>query len=197
MMKLRSALAGARDLAERWPTRMAISPETGLPVCIQTTRLVYEAFRLADFLDVAPMACELVAMNNAARLSIEQGRDLKGACGIEVGPNMENTTGKQGWRGHLILEHPTFLLDLTFAGVVTALKATGFGDVGAYCAEKNKETELVDDVWTSVTEGGNVIMYRPRPELGGWQTSTAWLDFEDIDRQGAERLAQIIRKASG
>lgn len=197
MMKLRSALAGARDLAERWPTRMAISPETGLPVCIQTTRLVYEAFRLADFLDVAPMACELVAMNNKARLSIEQGRDLSGACGIEVGPDAPDTEDLGGWKGHLILEHPTFLLDLTFAGVVEALHATGFGEVGAYCAEKNEETELVEGVWTSVTEGGNVIMYRPRPELGGWQTSTAWVDFEDIDRQGAERLAQIIRKASG
>lgn len=196
-MQLRSALAGARDLASRWPTRIAIAPETGLPVCIQTTRLVYEAFRLAEFLDVTPMPCELVAMNNAARLSIDEGLDIKGACGIEVGPDAPDTESLGGWKGHLILEHPTFLLDLTFAGVVTALKARGFGEVTAFCAEKNTEAELVNGVWTSVTDTGNVIMYRPRPELGGWQTSSAWLDFADIDRMGAARLAQIITKASG
>lgn len=195
-MKLRSALAGAKDLAQRWPNRMAIAPETGLPVCIQTTRLAYEAFRLAGFLDVAPMACELVALNNQARRSIEERTELKGACQIEVGPDAPDTDSLGGWKGHLILEHPRFLLDLTFAGVVAALKAPGFGVVNAFCAEKHEEVELIGGVWTARTDTGNIIMYRPRPELGGWQTSTAWLDFTDIDEQGATKLAAIITKAS-
>lgn len=193
---LRSPLAAARDLAGRWPTRLAIA-ETGLPVCIQTTRLVFEAFRMAGFYDVVPLPCELIALNPQGRRSVEQKQELKGSCRVEVGPDSPNSTGKTGWQGHLILEHPTFLLDLTFAGVITALGAPGFGVVTAYCAEKHTEAALVDDVWTSVTDTGIVIMHRPRPDAGDWEQLPAWTDWTTADTQAAERIAIIIDTKAG
>jgi hypothetical protein len=193
-VKLQSPLEAARFLARWWPRRALLAP-SGLPTCIESTRMAYDVFRAAGFLDVAPLSCEMVALNRRARIAIEQDRDIAGACRVSIGSQHEDGN-PDGWQGHLILEHPAFLFDMTLPAAVASTGAKGFGDLDCYVAAKGTEALWIDDGseghWSSITDDGDVVMYRPTPENDEWKTLPGWLpsDIETVDML-ADKVRQI------
>lgn len=158
--------------------------------------MAYDVFRAAGFLDVKPMSCEMIALNNKARLAIELDRPVAGATQVSIGggdPDYEGRT--DGWRGHLVLEHPTFLLDLTFAAAIASTGAPGFGDdLEPLCAEKGTETMWVDDgFWSSSTDGGVLIAYRPTPDNDEWERLPGWAPS---DRTAVNSLAAMVKNVA-
>lgn len=180
-MRLPSPLRAAQQLARTWPRELTIAPETGLPVCIQSTRLAYDAFRAAGVNGVEPLSCEVSVFNPpAVRCLLGDARNTDSARAriVRIGstpPEIDDNS--EGWNGHLILEHPAFLLDLVLGGGVMALvdKKDAFEDMGAFCAEKHAEATLeADGSWTAMTDRGVLIVYRPTPENDGWKQTEAW-----------------------
>ena len=168
----------AHRCAEWWPIEATIAPHSGWPVCIEATKLVIAAFERAGLGTLTPLPCTLVTMNAAACRVYETGEPESGSCRIEVGPRVQDKRTSDpagtGWWGHLIAEHDEFLLDVVYHGVIRSCGGTDFGELGAFCATKGRETHLVDGRWHALTEDGVYICYQPEPDLAGWQDSPAW-----------------------
>lgn len=191
-----TAFDAANLLADRWPATAMISPETKLPLCIETTRHVVEAFHRAGVPEAKPMPCALFAFNQPATLVVLGGLDdAPGACRIEVSPEAMKRmkrTSKTGWAGHLIVDHPDFILDLVLPGVIASTGATGFDNVTPFAAEKHNQIVDVDGAWMAMTEDGMCFRYEPRPRMASWRQTAAWRG--DVDEVVVDSLAEHIRR---
>lgn len=190
-----TALDAANLLADRWPPSAMISPETGLPVCIETTRHVVEAFREAGVPEARPLPCAFYGFNRAATAQILGGLGrVPGAQRIEISPEAAKGAGRRrGWWGHLVVDHPEFLLDLVLPAVVVSTKAKGFEGLEPFCAEKGNQVVEVDGAWMAMTASGLCLRYEPRPRMAAWRSTDAWRG--PVDRLVVENLAEHIRRA--
>lgn len=186
-----SVLDAAKLLADGWPANAMLAPETGLPVCIQTTRHVVLAFRKAGVPDVRPLPCALYLFNAPATAYVMTGTELPGAVRVEVTPEAKGKT-RRGWWGHLVVDHPDFLLDLVLPGVIASTGAKGFDDVTAFCGEKGNTLVDVDGTWMALTDRGQCFRYQPRPELSSWRNTSAWRGGDDLEV--IDNLAQHIKE---
>lgn len=189
-----NALAAARALARWWPAAATVAPETGLSVCIETTKTVVESFRRAGYKNVAPLACELHLYNAAATMAMLQGGEpTHSACRIEVSPEAAaRLRASHGYAGHLVVEHPQFLLDLVLPGVVRAVGSpAGFESVGPGCFEKHAEIQWIAGAWTGVSSEALAVRYVPRRRLKAWRNTDAWRG--DVDDELCDIIADALR----
>lgn len=187
------ALAAARALADWWPAEAMIAPETGLPICIETTRHVVAAFHRAGVKTVQPMPCALYCYNREATMQIAAGLPhVKGAMRVEVTPETAKRTAKRGWAGHLAVESPQFVLDLVLPGVLASVGARGFDDVTGFCGEKGVDMVDVDGSWIAMTTNGLTFRYQPRPRLSSWRNTDAWRG--PVDRRVVDVMTERIRE---
>lgn len=193
-----SALDAARWLAELWPPAHTVGP-TGLPVCIETTRHVVDAFHAAGVADARALPCALHAFNRQASAFIlggNSGDPEEGALHVEVSPEAVRDRKARGWAGHLVVDHPEFILDLVLPGVFVSTGAHGFEHVGPFCGEKGNELIEVAGSWMAMGTDGVCLRYVPRPRLASWKNTDAWRAAPDrnvvrvLSAQIAERLAE-------
>lgn len=188
-----TALDAARRLAENWPPEATIAPETGLPLCIETTRHVVEAFHLAGVPEIRPLPCAFFAYNQQATAHVLGGEEepAPGAQRVEVSPEALARVGRRGWAGHLIVEGDDFILDLVLPGVFRSTGARGFEAVTSLCAEKGNQVVDVDGSWMAMTDNGLCFRYEPRRRMASWRNTDAWRG--PVDRIVIEQLADGIR----
>lgn len=171
-----------------------VSPETGLPLCIETTRHVVEAFHQAGVPEARALPVALYAFNRQASAHIlagGTGEPEKGAQRVEVSPEAIGRSKKHGWAGHLVVDHPEFILDLVLPGVFKSTGAKGFEHVRAFCGEKRNELIEVDGTWMAMTADGLCFRFQPRPRLAAWRNTDAWRG--PVDRVAVRQLAAEIR----
>lgn len=187
------ALAAARKLAASWPLEAQVNTTTGLPVCVETARHVVEAFKRLGCQEARPLAAAFYAWNREATLALATEQEPpKGALRVEVGSDLarKEAKGSRGWRGHLIVDHPRFLLDLVLPGVLFSVKATGFDGAEPLCVEK--EAEAVDvggGAWMVMTHDPFTFRYEPQPRMASWRNTAAWRSGVD-----EELVEQIIER---
>lgn len=171
-------LAAARGIAQFWPRKATYSTKTGLPSCIETTRAVLDAFEVAGLTDARPLPVGVTLWNREATLAIAQGRD----AGDDAERIMLDPRDKRhrklpagAWWGHLIVDHPAFVLDLTLPGLVRSARAKGFDGITSLCAVKHEEVHQLDDhAWVGVSALGIAVRYDPMPRLAAWRNTDAW-----------------------
>lgn len=188
-------LKAAKSLAEWWPAEAMINRATGLPTCIETTRHAVEAFHRAGVLVAQPLPCALHCYNRQATIQIAGRLDhVEGAMRVEVSPEANRARTKRGrqFDGHLVVDHPEFILDLVLPGVLASVGAKGFDDVTGFCAKKGDELVDVDGSWIAITENGLTFRYEPRPRLVAWKSSDAWRG--DIDERLVGVMLERIRE---
>lgn len=190
-----TALDAARRLADNWPAAATVSPDTGLPLCIETTRHVVEAFHAAGVPEVAPLPCAFFAYNREATAYVLAGSDgdpLEGSQRVEISPEAVKSQGGRGWAGHLVVEHPEFLLDLVLPGVFRSTAARGFESVTSFCAEKGNQIVEVDGSWMAMTVDGLCFRFEPRRRMASWRNTDAWRG--PVDESVVADLARGIRE---
>lgn len=168
-----AVLKAAEGLAKSWPISAMVSPATGLPVCIETTKHVVAAFRRLGVRDVRPLPVAFYAWNLPASLQSIDGQEREGACLVKLEPGPKQR-GAKGWPGHLVVDHPEFLLDLVLPATISSTGAVGFDDVEAFCGEKGNTLVDVGGAWMAMSDSGVTLRFDPMPEVASWRNTEAW-----------------------
>lgn len=160
----------ARRLAIAWAQEVTDSR----PMCIEATRCGIEALRRLG-VKAQPLPCEILVANRYAYDLVCRGVPVSQwppwAHSVGVAPGLTPARPlRRGWSGHLVIEGDDFIADFSLAAFTRPQRGL---IVGPWAWAKDHDIRLIGDRWVAV--GVDIaIQIKPRPELAGWRTGSAW-----------------------